>query len=116
MPTSCDVRLQPPSPTGYLLDDLRTLIDTARSQAVQAVNTTLVRLYWSIGLDPFELEVARAFFVSRFEALARNPPILILSSPIHLPGGPIRLGHFGSRQRVQSLPEWASAHTWLSTT
>ncbi len=33
---------------GYL-DDLRTLIDAARSQAVQAVNTTLVRLYWSIG-------------------------------------------------------------------
>jgi predicted nuclease of restriction endonuclease-like (RecB) superfamily len=62
MTISNDVQRQLPSPTGYLLDDLRTLIDAARSQAVQAVNTTLVRLYWSIGrrIDGDVLRESRA--------------------------------------------------------
>lgn len=34
---------------GKLLDDLRSLIETARGQVAQAVNAGLVRLYWSVG-------------------------------------------------------------------
>ena len=40
---------QPEPTTERLLDDLRTLIEEARSQAAQAVNSTLVRLHWRIG-------------------------------------------------------------------
>jgi len=36
-------------PTGPLLDDIRSLIENARQQAAQAVNSELTMLYWHIG-------------------------------------------------------------------
>ncbi len=42
--------IQPlPSPTGGLLEDLRSLIREARGSVAQAVNSALVLLYWQVG-------------------------------------------------------------------
>lgn len=57
MPTKRSSRTTPATPTKVsrtdipkrLLADIRSLIESARSQTAQAINTKLVLLYWSIG-------------------------------------------------------------------
>lgn len=39
----------PPAPTSELLADIRLLLNDARSNVVQAVNSAMVQTYWHIG-------------------------------------------------------------------
>ena len=60
-----------PQPADFA--DIARLIATARQQAVQAVNTLLIELYWQIG-ERISRELERQFKTALFERTVLHPP------------------------------------------